>query len=181
MFATLITYSRGRMIATHLPFVFNETPGEYGTLYAHMARANSQSETLGDDEALVTFTGPHAYISPSWYDDRATAPTWDYVAVHCYGTPRVHSEDEAIRNIERLLEVVERGRPQPWSMGELTPQEVRALVSNVVSFEIPLRQVEAKFKLSQGEKRERTAAAIVQLERQGDDTLADYMRAYNGL
>ena len=181
MFATLVTSSDGRVIASHLPFVFDEARGEHGTLYAHMARANEQSAVVGGAEALVIFSGPHAYISPSWYDDRATAPTWDYVAVHCYGTPRVHSDEEATRNIERLIEVVEAGRPRPWSMTELRDDEVRAMIRNVVSFEIPVRTIEAKFKLNQGEKRDRTAAAVAQLEHQGDTLLADYMRRYNDL
>jgi transcriptional regulator len=118
---------------------------------------------------------------PSWYADRATAPTWDYVAVHCYGIPRVHYEEESIRNIERLIAVVEAGRPQPWSMQDLTEAEMRALIRNVVSFEIPLSRIEAKFKLNQGEKRDRTAAAVTQLERQGDSALAAWMRRYNDL
>lgn len=182
MFATLVTSSPAGLIASHLPFVFDETQGEHGTLYAHMARANEQSAVIGyGSEVLVMFTGPHAYISPSWYADRATAPTWDYVAVHCYGIPRVHDEDESIRNIERLIGVVEAGRPQPWSMKELSDDETRALIRNVVSFEIPLSRIEAKFKLNQGEKRDRTAAAVAQLEQQGDGALAAWMGRYNDL
>lgn len=180
MFATLVTSSRGRLVASHLPFVYDETRGEHGTLYAHMARANEQSATVADGEALVIFSGPHAYISPSWYADRATAPTWDYVAVHCYGTPRVHSEAETTENIERLVAVVEAAHARPWSTAELRDDDVRALLRNVVSFEIPLRAIEAKFKLHQGETRERTAAAIAELEARGERALAAYMRRYNG-
>lgn len=179
MFATLVTPSPTGLIATHLPFVFDETKGEHGTLYAHMARANEQSAIVDGAEALVMFTGPHAYISPSWYADRATAPTWDYVAVHCYGIPRVHSEEETIRNIERLIDVVEAGRPQPWSMSELSDEEVRDLLRNVVSFEIPVSRIDAKFKLNRGEERERTVAAVGELERQGDRELAEWIRRYN--
>jgi transcriptional regulator len=182
MFATLVTCSPEGAIASHLPFIFDHARGEHGTLYAHMARANRQSESIGGGvEALVIFTGPHGYISPSWYADRSTAPTWDYVAVHCYGVPIVHSGEEAVRNIERLLAVVEAGRPQPWSMGELGDDELRALIRNVVSFEIPLSRIEAKFKLNQGEQRERTAAAVTQLEEQGERALAAYIRRYNDL
>lgn len=181
MFATLVTPSPAGLIATHLPFVFDETHGEHGTLYAHMARANEQSAVIDGAEALVIFTGPHAYISPSWYADRATAPTWDYVAVHCYGIPRIHSEDETIRNIERLIAVVEADRPQPWSMKELSDEEVRDLLRNVVSFEIPVSRIDAKFKLNRGEQRERTAAAVAELERQGDGELAEWIRRYNEL
>src|SRR5690349_7987686 len=105
-FATLVTSSGGAMIASQLPILLDETRGEHGTLMAHMARANPQSAAIGsDDEALVVFSGPHAYISPSWYEDRATAPTWDYIAVHCYGRSRRHSEAETLQNIARLVSV----------------------------------------------------------------------------
>ena len=182
MFATLVTTSPAGMIASHLPFMIDESRGAMGTLLAHMAAANPQSATIGSDiEALVMFLGPHGYISPSWYHDRATAPTWDYVAVHCYGVPRRHSGREALENIERLVRVVEAASPRPWSMSELGEESVNALLRNVVSFEIPIERIEGKFKLNQGEKPERTRAAISQLEQQGDDALAAYMRRYNAL
>ena len=175
MFATLVTCASAGAVATHLPFVLE---GE--TLYAHMARANPQSALLSGD-ALVIFLGPHAYISPSWYVDRATAPTWNYVAVHCYGRVRVHSEVETRRNIERLIAVVEAGRPDPWSMSDLTEEDVQELLRNVVSFEIALSRVEGKFKLSQGDTQEHIRAAVAALEREGSTALAAYMRRFNAL
>ena len=182
MFATLVSGSPAGTIASHLPFVYESTPGEHGTLYAHMARANAHGEALArGEECLVIFTGPHGYISPSWYADRSTAPTWDYVAVHCYGRPVIHSVEDARRNIERLLAVVEAGRPDPWSLTDLRAEEVEMMLTNIVSFEIPLTRVEGKFKLNQGDKPERIRTAIEQLERQGESLLANYMRRYNGL
>lgn len=174
MFATLVTHSDAGLIASHLPFVLE---GE--TLYAHMARANPHAAVLAGRESLVIFTGPHAYISPSWYAERATAPTWDYVAVHCYGTAMLHDAAATKRNIERLIGVVEGGRENGWSMGELSDDDVQRLLANVVSFEIPLARVEAKFKLEQGNKPERIRAAIAELERSGETALAEYMRRYN--
>jgi transcriptional regulator len=179
MFGTLVTNTPAGVIASHLPFVFDEQKGEHGTIYGHMARANEQGSTLTAGEALVIFTGPHAYISPSWYADRATAPTWDYIAIHCYGRAQLHSAVETIANIQRLIEVVERGRPSPWSMNELSEEEVQRLVRNVVSFEIPVSRIEGKLKLNQGEKPDRTVAAIAQLEQQGERELAEWMRRYN--
>jgi transcriptional regulator len=181
MFATMVTCSPSGAVATHLPFVLDEHRGEHGTLYAHMARANAQSGILDGTEALVIFLGVHAYISPSWYTDRETAPTWNYVAAHCYGRVRVHDEREARENIERLISVVEASSAKPWSMSELTEDDVRGLLRNVVSFEIPLARIEAKFKVNHGEKEERNREAIARLEAQGDAELAAYMRRYNDL
>jgi transcriptional regulator len=93
----------------------------------------------------------------------------------------VHSDDEAEQNIQRLIDVVEASHERPWSMTELRPDEVRAMVRNVVSFEIPVTRIEGKFKLNQGEKRDRTATAVAQLEQQGDAALAVYIRRYNDL
>jgi transcriptional regulator len=170
MFATLVTSSADGIVASHLPFVFED-----GTLYAHMARANPQSAML-TGEVLVIFQGPHAYISPSWYEDRDTAPTWDYVAVHCYGPIRIHDAAEARRNIERLIARVETS----WSLQELRDEDdVRQMLANIVSFEIPVARFEGKFKLNQGDQPERIRAAIAQLERDGHSELAAYMRRYN--
>jgi transcriptional regulator len=180
-FATMVSTSSERLVASHLPFVYHPEVGVHGTLFAHMARANEHAAVLTDGEALVIFSGPHGYISPSWYADRATAPTWDYVAVHCYGKPRVHSAEEAELNIRRLISVVEAARPQPWAIEELRREEIERMIRNIVSFEIPVDRIEAKFKLNQGEKRERTAQAVAQLELAGEPALAAYIRRYNDL
>jgi transcriptional regulator len=180
MFATLVNAGPSGLVASHLPFVLETRGDGRSVLFAHMARANPHAEVLTQSECLVIFAGPHAYISPSWYDDRATAPTWDYISIHCYGNARTHSLEETRENIERLLAVVEADEERPWSTNELPDADVRRMLGNVVSFEIEVTRTEAKFKLNQGEKPERTRAAIDRLEQQGETTLADYMRRYNG-
>lgn len=182
MFATLVTCSSAGMVASHLPFLFEPSRNEGGTLYAHMARANAHGTLLAaGGESLVIFQGPHAYISPSWYTDRATAPTWDYVTVHCYGTTRIHDGEEVEANVRRLVIAMEGGRPNPWSMTELPRNEVDAMLRNVTSFEVTVSRIEAKFKLNQGEEPRRTHSAIQALESQGARELADYMKRYNDL
>jgi transcriptional regulator len=179
-FGILVSASASGVAASHLPFVYAPAPGRHGTLYAHMARANEHAALLeGTAEAMVIFTGPHAYISPSWYDDRATAPTWDYVAVHCYGRARIHDRAATRENIERLISEVEAELPSPWTLEELERADVERMLQNIVSFEIPLDRVEGKFKLNQGEKTERTRAAIHRLEQSGPGGLASWMRRYN--
>ena len=182
MFATLVTSSTAGMIATHLPFVLDPAQGEHGTLYAHMARANQHASVLQEGgESLVIFSGPHAYISPSWYVDRATAPTWDYVAVHCYGRAVIHSGADVEKNIVRLINVVEADNAKPWSIDDLSPSDVERMLQNIVSFEIPVARIDAKFKLNQGEKPERTRAAVERLTQNGNGELAAYITRYNAL
>src|ERR1700691_3076112 len=85
-FATLVTVLQGELFATHLPILYAPNPAPLGTLRAHMARANPHWQSFGDVQQLAIFTGPHAYVSPTWYETTAPAvPTWNYTAVHVYG------------------------------------------------------------------------------------------------
>src|SRR5262245_25072902 len=80
-FAALVTEHEGQLIASHLPFLIDS---ERGVLRAHLARANDQWQAFDGREALVIFQGPHAYVSPSWYEVQPSVPTWNYTAVHVY-------------------------------------------------------------------------------------------------
>ena len=87
-FATLFTHGENGMTATHLPLLLDPDAGPHGHLLGHMARANPQWKDI-QGEALVVFSGPHAYVSPTWYETPGTVPTWNYVAVHAYGPLRL--------------------------------------------------------------------------------------------
>lgn len=146
-FATLLTYRDGSPVVSHLPFLLDKTRGEHGTLLAHMARANPQWKTFSSEaEALVIFQGPHAYISPQWYAPKPdNVPTWNYAVVHAYGTPRViDPEGEAYPVMQRLV----RHHDQNWNL-ELSEQDRREMLREIVVFEIELKKIEAKFKLNQ--------------------------------
>ena len=87
-FALLVTAAGGDFEATHLPFWLDAERGPQGTLYGHVARANPHWRCLdGATRALAVFSGPHAYVSPRWYE-RPSVPTWNYLAVHAEGVPR---------------------------------------------------------------------------------------------
>lgn len=149
-FATLITATEGVPFATHLPVLHRPQPGAAGVVVGHVARANPQWQHFANQtESLAIFSGPHAYVSPSWYATELAVPTWNYIAVHAYGVPRV-IEDEAW--LERLLdEMVQRyesARPQPW-MNQLPGDFHRNLLKSIVGFEMPITRLEGKFKLSQ--------------------------------
>lgn len=149
-FAMLVTTQDGRPVATHLPFLVQRDAGEHGTLVSHMARANRQWEHFGGmDEALVIFQGEHGYISPSWYETHPSVPTWNYLAVHAYGIPRVIEDADRIRAILRALVAKnEAGFDEPWPM-DLPDDYLRKMIGGIVVFEIPLSRLEGKFKLSQ--------------------------------
>jgi transcriptional regulator len=163
----------GAPFATHLPVLVDETPAPYGTLLAHVARANPQWQHFAAGRpALVMFWGPHAYVSPSWYEKHPSVPTWNYVTVHAYGIPRVIEDAGRVRQVlDRLVRTFEDGRPTPWRMDGLPDSYVDGMVGAIVAFEIPIDRLEGKAKLSQNrsaEDRARVEAAL----RVEDDPLA---------
>ena len=149
-FATLVTQHEGAPFATHLPFLLDADRGPHGTLLAHMARANPQwRDFAAGGEALVIFQGPHAYISPSWYQSHPSVPTWNYAVAHAYGAPRIiEDHDTLYRMLEALVDTHEAGFAQPWRM-ELPHDYTDKMMRAVVGFEIEIARLEGKLKLSQ--------------------------------
>ncbi|MGH8738911.1 MAG: FMN-binding negative transcriptional regulator, partial [Burkholderiales bacterium] len=93
-FCLLVTGAGGELTASHLPCLLEER-GERLTLVMHMARANPQWQSFFEDDVLVVFSGPHAYVSPRWYERAPAVPTWNYAAVHAYGRPQVIEQRDA--------------------------------------------------------------------------------------
>jgi transcriptional regulator len=145
-FATLVTQHEGQLTATSLPFVVDS---ERGVLKAHLARANHQWKQFDGSEALVLFQGTHAYISPTWYLEHPSVPTWNYTAVHVYGVPRIIEEEATIRLMLReLVGNHEYGRTPEWQMA-LPEDYLQKMMASIVVFELPIARVEGKFKMSQ--------------------------------
>lgn len=168
-FAVLFSQHDGVPHATHLPFLFDESRGDHGTLIAHMARANPHWKAMTDTtEALVVFQGPHAYISPSWYREQETVPTWNYAAVHAYGTPVIVHEPTALRHImDALVDVHETAVGSTWDRS-LAEAGMEINLRAIVGLEIPIRRLEGKFKFNQNRSREDQAGVVAALERSGD-------------
>jgi transcriptional regulator len=172
-FAALVTSHEGEITATHLPFMLDASRGEHGTLIAHLARPNPQWKTFtNEQEALVIFTGPHAYVSPSWYEKPQTnVPTWNYTAVHAYGIPRIVEDPEAIyAMLDQLVEAHESVYEQPWPM-QSAEEHVRRLIGGIVGFEMTITRVEGKQKLSQN-RSETDQYHVVEHLSQSNDSLA---------
>ena len=166
-FGTLVTYLDGCPFATHLPFLLDSSRGVFGTLRAHMARPNPQwkgfgtGDTRGSAEAMVIFQGPHAYISPSWYLQQPSVPTWNYIAVHAYGSPRCVA-DEDLKEI--LMETVATFEV-PGSEFALPDEYFQKMAAGVVGFEIEITQLEGKCKLSQNRSAEDRRVVIAELSK----------------
>ena len=145
-FGLLISQVNGQPFATHLPFLLED-----GMLVAHMARANPHWQGFADgDEVLCVFQGPHAYVSPSWYTVETAVPTWNYAAVHVYGTPEIVDDPKvAYTDQEKLVYSNEAGFETPWRLGGRDQDFVDGMISAIVNFRIPITRIEGKFKLSQ--------------------------------
>jgi len=168
-FATLFTHRGGESFATHLPFMIDGQRGRFGTLIAHMARANPHwSAFEGAAPSLVVFMGPHAYISPAWYEEQATVPTWNYAVVHATGTPRLVVETARLRAmVLRLVDNHEAPLGHPWNVSQ-AEAVLGAELKAIVGFEIPIDRLEGKFKLNQNRSRADQEGVVRALEASTD-------------
>jgi len=178
-FGVITSLVGGRLTATHVPFLIASDEGPNGTLHAHMARANPHWQGFdGKTEALVVFSGPHGYISPNWYKRRPAVPTWNYVAVHAYGTPVV--DDDATRSkahLGLLAQTMEAGRPAPWRIEDQPAAFIDGIVPGVVAFKLAITRVEGKFKLSQNREPADRLAVAAALRAEGEGALAAAMES----
>ncbi|MBP6013850.1 MAG: FMN-binding negative transcriptional regulator [Alphaproteobacteria bacterium] len=172
-FGVLVSRGAGGLFATHIPFLLKRGEGQFGTLYGHVARANPHVQLFGS-EALVVFSGPHAYVSPTWYSDRSTnVPTWNYAAVHCTGVPVGIDRDQ----LAHLSEMAERYEGvDGWSTKELKPEIAEAMPRGVVTFRLEIARIEGKAKLSQNKPKGERERVIEGLRRDGETKLVALMR-----
>ena len=137
----------GSMMATHLPLVVKDV-GEHGMLEGHFARANPHWQSLAGRETLVVFPGPHSYVSPMNYVEELSVPTWNYIAIHAYGTLTLMEEDEAKEALlAGLIAVHEPEYRERWLA--MPEGYRRTMLAGIMGFRIPIERIEGKFKLSQ--------------------------------
>lgn len=151
----LITAGAGGIVANSVPFLIDRDGTPFGTLRAHVARANPQWGEIGAGaEALVVFQGAESYITPSWYRTKVetgkVVPTWNYAIVQARGTARAIEDPAWLRaQIEALTDGQEGRRAEPWHVGDAPEPFVAAQVRAIVGIEIPVRAIEGKWKVSQ--------------------------------
>lgn len=167
-FAILVSVKDGLPIGTHIPLqLYKNTAGE-DVLLGHISRGNEQKHTLVDGaRVLAIFPGPHAYVSPRWYT-QMMVPTWNYIAVHVYGTVRIMEGEELKGALSRLVDEYERGKERPVKMGEIPEKELNADLRGIVGFEIRMEEVQAAYKLSQNRDEESYHRVVEELGK-GDE------------
>lgn len=161
-FATLVDET---LQASHLPLVLERDEGEYGTLYGHFARANPHWQVLNGQRALAVFSGPHAYVSPTWYATKPAVPTWNYVAVHATGTLEVLDEANTLAMLGVALASYE---PSLLDDGEtLSDTYNRQLLPGIVGFRIRLDDIQGKAKLGRHRSQADQAGVMAGLRSSG--------------
>lgn len=166
-FGTLISNGANGIEVSHLPFLLDA--GRH-VLRAHMARGNPQWRSLASGaEVVAVFHGPHHYVSPSWYANHPSVPTWNYAVVHVTGRPRLIEDPEQLEAMVRdLVEQHEALSPVPWRM-ELPPDYQAKMISGIVGFEIDIARIQGKFKLSQNRPAGDRPLVAEALEKIGSD------------
>jgi len=188
-FAILVTAGPEGLEATHLPLLHEPDPAGagHGRLLGHLARGNGQCralERLAEEggEALAIFQGPHAYVSPTWYGESGpvTVPTWNYIALHAYGRPRLHVTPEQTHAVlERLVTRQEAALPEPWTMARMDEAQTLRMQRGVLAFELPIARLDAKAKLSQNRTPDQRSSleAVSRTSPHGDTrALAEWMK-----
>jgi transcriptional regulator len=167
-FATLVSTGGAGLEVSHLPLLLESECGRWGTLYGHMARANAQwREFQSGAEALAIFHGPHAYISPGWYESWPAVPTWNYVVVHAYGVPRLIEEEALYSLLGRMVQTFDAAANGAGSR-ELPDDYMARMAKAIVGFEIEITRLEGKRKLGQNRSPADRRSAVAALKRAGN-------------
>ena len=167
-FATLAAAVEGRVEATHLPL--NRLDGR---LCGHLAAGNPLARLADGAAATAVFHGPHAYVSPKWYQGDFNVPTWNYAAVHCSGRLRyVDDRDAAWTLFQGMVDVYEGDKG--WRLPE--EERYRAMLKGIRFFYLDECRFEAKAKFNQNKSAGDIAAVVEALEAGGEAAAAAFMR-----
>lgn len=176
-FATIITVKDNFQTATHLPFVVTETENDI-ILTSHFAKANMQWNEIAENNVLVIFTEPHAYISPKHYDSEMNVPTWNYIAIHVYGKGRLITEKEqSFAILDKMIDNFEKEYKTQWDKLPMNYKE--KMLNGIVSFQIIVTDIQPKKKLSQNKKEIERQRIILSFEKSNDNnekSIAEFMK-----
>lgn len=167
-FATIVSCNNGMPVATHLPFIIEEREGEL-FLISHFAKANNHWKLLEEHSALVIFNEPHAYISPKHYDKALNVPTWNYVAIHVYGTAKlIKKEEDVFTVLNKSIACFEQEYKTQY---DSLPNDYKSgLAKGIVAFEIRATSIQGKKKLRQNKNEQEQKRIIETLLASGEST-----------
>jgi len=175
--ATLVTLTADGLLASHLPLMVEPGPAPYGTLIGHFARPNPQArDAMG--EALAIFLGPEGYVTPRYYATKRqtgkVVPTWNYAAIHAYGTLRFFDDrDRKLDIVTRLTDQHEARHAAPWAVSDAPDDFIDVMLKGIIGFELTITRLQGKWKMSQNRPEIDRVGVIDGLRADGRADLAD--------
>ena len=189
-FGTIITVTpSGSPLASHVPMILDESKGEKGTLYGHIARGNLQwRDSKAGGEGLAIFLGPDAYISPRWYETKKengkVVPTWNYVTIHVRGPLTFFDDTTRLREVvTKLTSKHESGAADPWEVTDAPVDYIESQLKSIVGFEMTISRMDGKWKMSQNRPeadREGAIQGLIERSGTGDVQVSEAMRSKKG-
>ena len=176
-FANIISARNNLPVATPLPFIISLKDNQI-ILSSHFAKANEQWMDIENNQVLIIFSEPHAYISPVNYDTLLNVPTWNYISVHAYGKGKLITESEEVtRILEATIDTFEGAYRQQW---DNFPEQYKVkMLKGIVAFEILVTDIKAKKKLSQNRsdnEKQRIIKSLSESEDSNEKHIAAFMK-----
>jgi len=177
-FGILVTQQNGKSLATHIPLELSKNEDGHEVLVGHISKANPQWHNFKDNgDVLAIFQGPHSYVSSSWYDFEEV-PTWNYIAVHVYGTIKTIEGEALYNSLKGLMTKYEKPSKNPLKIEDLSDTTMRQ-INGIIGFEIKIDDIQATYKLSQNRDTKNHEAIITELhdtKNPGSKAIADNMK-----
>ena len=168
-------------VATHVPILFEEKEDKLFFVGHIMKQTDHHKAFEKNDNVLAIFTGPHTYVSASWYSNQKQASTWNYLTVHAKGKLNFLGEGQLLSILKRTTEKFENNPASPSAFEKLPADYVQKLAKAIVAFEIEVIDIDDVFKLSQNRDKQ-SHENIREKLKQGDadsQQIAELMRSHN--
>lgn len=179
VFATLAAVRDGAVAFAYAPVILDAVNGAKGGIRFHLAVGNPLAKLEDGGRVRVTMLAADAYVSPDWYRETVTVPTWNYIAVEGEGTVRRTSREKLRKLVIDLsAQEEEKLRPKsPWLIDKVPPQRIEAMLNGIVGFSLAFETLEGKFKVSQDKKPADIDGVVTALEARGDPASVFVARA----
>ena len=163
-FGILINQTNGKPWGTHIPLELETTSDGNQQLVGHVSLENPQAQSLvNGSEVLCIFSGPHSYISPSWYDHE-NVPTWNYQSVHVYGTITILDYTDTIHSLKKLVDKYETNSQKPVRIEKMS-KETMLQARDILGFTVTITEIQATNKMSQNRDEKNLKNIISELQK----------------
>ena len=150
-FGIIVVQGENAPVASHIPFMVKGSSKDGYHLVGHLSKKNQIAQLLKNSmSVLIIFNGPQHYISSSWYKEEEV-PTWNYIAVHAYGSVSIQSDSALLDSLHELVAQHEKHEKNPVDLTKMRPETINQY-KGVIGFTISINTLEGAYKLSQTRK-----------------------------